>query len=180
MGLSIDVTLVRSEQNRTDKLTRNCSRLWNRGKEISLDVCVAALSKHQILDIQWHSNVIYKLVLPRKIRLTRRFSLFRLFNKWNKQVGGISSRLTGSYLVGSKRLLWSGLMVLLSDALSDGRLPYLYVPNFKQHLQKILFVEKNDWLKNRPFFIAENFLEILNRVCTEPMCRNHDFLAIVG
>ena len=59
----------------------------------------------------------------------------------------------GSYLVGGEQLLWSGLTVLLNDALSDDRgfnyscdlhLPYLYIPDFKHRLQKILFVEK--WL----------------------------------
>ena len=44
--------------------------------------------------------------------------------------------------------------------------------------------KKNDWLKNWPFFIIENFLGILKRLCAEPMRRNHDFLsltlAIVG
>ena len=38
--------------------------------------------------------------------------------------------------------------------------------------------KKNDWLKNRPFFITENFLGILNRVCVEPMCWSHDFLSL--
>ena len=28
------------------------------------------------------------------------------------------------------------------------------------------------------FFITENFLGILNRLCTEPMRRNHDFLSL--
>ena len=52
--------------------------------------------------------------------------------------------------------------------------------------QKILLVEKkkNDWLKNRPFFITENFLGILDRLCAEPMRRSRDFfrltLAVVG
>ena len=45
--------------------------------------------------------------------------------------------------------------------------------------------KKNDWLKNRQlFFITENFLGILNRLCAEPIRRSHDFLiltlAIVG
>ena len=57
-------------------------------------------------------------------------------------------------------------------------LAYLYVPNFKHRLQKILLVEKNDWLKNRPFFITENFQGILDRLCTEPMRRIHDFLSL--
>ena len=106
-------------------------------------------------------------------------------------MNGISSRLKGGYLVGGKRLLWSGLTVLSGDTLNDSwefnsscdlRLPYLHIPNFKH--RETLFVKKNDWLKNRPFFITENFLGILNRVCTEHMRRSHDFLswtlAIVG
>ena len=61
------------------------------------------------------------------------------------------SRLMGSYLVGGKRLLWSGLTVLSSDPLSDNwgfncscdlHLLYLYIPDFKQQLQKSLFTEK--------------------------------------
>ena len=77
--------------------------------------------------------------------------------------------------------------MLSSDALSDGRgfnclcdlcLLYLCVPNFKHWLQKILFVKKNDWLKNRPSFITKNFLWILNRLCMEPMRRSHDFLSL--
>ena len=63
----------------------------------------------------------------------------------------------------------------------DFCLAYLYFPtsNRKYNLWK-----KNDWLKNKPFFIRENFLGILDRLCTEPMRRSHDFfsltLAIVG
>ena len=57
-------------------------------------------------------------------------------------------------------------------------LAYLYVPNFKHRLQKILLVEKNDWLKNRLFFITENFLGILDRLCAEPMRRSHDILTL--
>ena len=100
----------------------------------------------------------------------------------------ISSWLTGVYLVGGGRLLWSSLTVLLSDALSDGRgfnclcdlrLLYLCVPDFKHQLQKILFVEKNDWLKNRPSFITENFLKILKRQCMAPTRRSHDFLSLI-
>ena len=95
--------------------------------------------------------------------------------------------------VGGEWLLWSDLTVLSGDALSDGwrfhcpcdlRLPYLCVPNFNHQLQKILFVEKNDWLKNSPFFYNWEFSGILNRLCVEPMRRSHDFLnltlAIVG
>ena len=71
------------------------------------------------------------------------------------------------------------VFIWLGDTLSDSwwfncqcdlRLPYLYVPDFKK---KILFVEKNDGLKNRPFFITENFLGILNRLSMEPFSPWH-------
>ena len=61
--------------------------------------------------------VTYKRVVARKIRLMRRFSLFCLLNKWNKQVDEISGRLVGGCLFGDERLLWSGRMVLSGDAL---------------------------------------------------------------
>ena len=57
-------------------------------------------------------------------------------------------------------------------------LAYLYVPNFKHQLQKILLVEKNDWLKNRSFLYNWEFWGILDRLCAEPMCRSHDFLSL--
>ena len=96
--------------------------------------------------------VIYKHVVARKIRLSKRFSfiLFISINKINKQMEYLS-QLMGSYLVSGKQLLWSDLMVLSGDALSDGcgfnyscdlHLPYLYIPDFKHQLQKLLFLEK--------------------------------------
>ena len=134
------------------------------------------------------TNVIYKRMVTRKIRLTRTFSFitFIEINKINKWMEYLS-RLTGGYLVGCKRLLWSGLTVLYVDALSDGCrfncscalcLPYLYIPHFIHRLQKTLYVEKNDWLKNWLFLITENFQGILNRVCAEHMRRSHDFLSL--
>ena len=36
----------------------------------------------------------------------------------------------------------------------DFCLAYSYLPNFKHQLQKILLVEKNDCLKNKPFFLS--------------------------
>ena len=108
-------------------------------------------------------------------------------------MNGISSWLMSGYLVGGKRLLWPGLTVLSGVSLSNDwqfncscnvHLPYLYISHFKHRLQKTLFVEKNDWLKNKPFFVTEKFLGILNRLGMEPTCRSHDFLsltlAIVG
>ena len=88
----------------------------------------------------------------KKIRLTRRFNFISLIeiNKINKGMEHLC-RLTGGYLVGGKRLLWSGLTVLSSNALSDGWrfkcscdlcLPYLYILDIKHRFQKTLFVEK--------------------------------------
>ena len=57
-------------------------------------------------------------------------------------------------------------------------LAYLYLPNFKHQLQKILLEEKNDWMKNKPFFITENFLGILDSLCVERIRRYHDFLCL--
>ena len=90
------------------------------------------------------SGVIYKRVVSRKIRLTRRFSFisFIEINKINKRMEYLS-RLTGGYLVASRQLIWSGLTVLSGDALSDGwgfncscdlRLPYSYISDFKHRL----------------------------------------------
>ena len=53
-------------------------------------------------------------------------------------------------------------------------LAYLYLPGSR----KYYLWKKNDWLKNKPFFITENFLGILDRLCAEPMHRSHDFLSL--
>ena len=43
----------------------------------------------------------------------------------------------------------------------------------------MLLVEKKyDWLKNRLFFITENVLGILDRLCAELMRRSYDFLSL--
>ena len=52
----------------------------------------------------------------------------------------------------------------------DHCLAYLCVPGFKHRLQKCYSWKKYDWLKNRLFFISENFLGILDRLCAETMC----------
>ena len=44
--------------------------------------------------------------------------------------------------------------------------------------ENTIWGKKNYWLKNWPFFIIENFLGILNRLCTEPMRRSNDFLTM--
>ena len=129
-------------------------------------------------------SVIYKHVVARKIRLTKRFS-FILFIIINKRMEYLSW-LTGGYLVGGKWLLWSGLTVLSSDALSNGCeyvtsvWPIYIFPISNTGSRKYYLWKENDWLKNRPFFITENFLGILNRVCVEPMHRSHDFLSLTS
>ena len=44
--------------------------------------------------------------------------------------------------------------------------------------RKYYLWKKYDWLENRLFFITENFLGILYRLCTELMRRSHDFLSL--
>ena len=70
-----------------------------------------------------------------------------------------------------------------STALVTSACP-IYIFPTSNRLQKTLFVEKNEWLKKRLFFIIEDFLGILNRLCAKPTRRSHDFLsltlAIVG
>ena len=84
-------------------------------------------------------TVIYKRVVARKIKLTRRSSLFVYWiNKINKRMKYLAG-WPGGYLFGDERLLWS------FNCLCDLCLAYLYVPDFKHRLQKILFVEKK-WL----------------------------------
>ena len=98
----------------------------------------------------------------------------------------------GGCLFGNKRLLWSGWMVL-GDALrtagnSTGMWPLLglFICSWLQTPapENTTCGKKMIGWKIDLFFITENFLGILDRLCTEPMCRSHEFLsltlAIVG
>ena len=68
-----------------------------------------------------------------------------------------------------KQLLWSGLIVLLGDALSDSdstahvttTCPIHIFPTSNTSTRKHHLWKKNYWWKNRLFFITENFLGIL-------------------
>ena len=106
----------------------------------------------------WIINVIYKHVVARKIWLTRRLVYFvywiNKINKWMKYLAG-----WGGCLFSNKWLLWSGWTVgwPAIQLLCDLGLAYLCVPDFKHRLHKILLVEKNDWLKNKPFFYNWEF-----------------------
>ena len=134
-----------------------------------------------------NSTVINKRVVSRKIRLTRRFSLFRLLNnKINKRMEYLAAWQADiwSTASGCFDLVWQCCQVTLSATTDDSTAPvtsdcpiYLF-PTSNTGSKKHYLWEKNDWLKNRRFFITENFLEILNRVCAEPMCRSHDFLSL--
>ena len=87
-------------------------------------------------------------------------------------------------LFGDERLLWSGRMVLSGDALgTDGdstgvlRLLGLFTSSQLQKLapeNTTCWKKMIDW-KIDLFFITENFLGILDRLCAEPMRRSHDF-----
>ena len=91
------------------------------------------------------------------------------------------------YLFGDKWLLWYGRAVLSGDALStDGdsaacltsAWPIYMFQTSNTGSRKYYLWKENDWLKNRPFFINENFQGILEILCAEPMRRNHDFLSL--
>ena len=92
----------------------------------------------------------------------------------------------GGYLVDGKQLVWSGwrcCWVTLSATVAIQipvwpPLALFICSRLQTPAPEILFVEKNDWLKNRSIFITENFLGILNRLCAEPMRRSHDFLSL--
>ena len=131
--------------------------------------------------------VIYKRVVARKIRLMRRFSLFCLMNKKNKQADKISGQLVGGCLFGDKQLLWSGQTVLSDDTLgtasgSIGRwllFGLFMCSQFQTPAPENATHGKNmiGW-KIDFFFIPENFLGILDRLYLEPMHRRHDFLSL--
>ena len=126
--------------------------------------------------------VIYKRVVARKIRLYFVYWINKI-NKRMKYLAGeqgvVSSVTSGCFdLVGRccrVTLLGRPAIQLVCDLC----LAYSYLPNFKHRHrpQKILLVEKNDWLKHWTFF-SENFLGILERLCAEPMHRSHYFLSL--
>ena len=55
----------------------------------------------------------------------------------------------------------------------DHRFPTSNTGSRKYYLWK-----KNNWLKNRPFFITENFQGIMHRLCADPMRRSYDYLSL--
>ena len=134
--------------------------------------------------------VIYKSVVARKIRLTRRFSLFCLLinkrNKWMKYLAGwrgvgvVYSATSGCFDLVGRCCPVTLLGQLAIQLTCDLCLAYLYLPNFKHRLQKILLVEKKKMIgiKISLFYMTENFLGILDRLCMEPMCRSHNFLSL--
>ena len=98
----------------------------------------------------------------------------------------ISSWLMG-FIYCDKRLLWSGWTVLSGDALrtvgdSTGMWPLLglFISSQLQTPapENTTCGKKMIGWKIDLFFITENFLGILDRLCMEPMCRSHDFLSL--
>ena len=87
-------------------------------------------------------------------------------------------------------LVWQCCHVTLSEMDKDSTArvtpawPIYKFPTSNTGSKKYHLWKKHDSLKNRLFFITENFLGILNRLCAETMHRSHDFLnwmlAIVG
>ena len=81
-------------------------------------------------------------------------------------------------------LVWRCCRVTLSPTADDSTacvtsaFPIYIFPTSNTGSRKYYLWEKNDWLKNRLFFIIENFLGIWNRLCAEPMRRSHDFLSL--
>ena len=123
----------------------------------------------------------------KKNKTDEEISLFCVLKEQNKQADKISGQLPGGCLFGDKRLLWSGRLVLSSDAhgmASDltGRWPLfgLFMCSwFQTPAPENATCGKNmiGW-KIDCFFIIENFLGILDRLCAEPICRSHDFLCL--
>ena len=93
----------------------------------------------------------------------------------------------GGCLFGDKQLLWSGRTVLSGDAYgttddSIGVWPLFGLfmcSRFQTPAPENATRGKNmiGW-KIDFFFITENFLGILDRLCAEPMRRSHDFLSL--
>ena len=117
-------------------------------------------------------------MVARKIRLMRRFSLFCLLNKWNKQANEISGWLAGGCLFGDEQLLWSGRMTLSGDALrmagdSTGVWPLfgLFICSQLQTPAPENTTRGKNMIgwKIDLSFITENFLGILDRLCAEAM-----------
>ena len=97
----------------------------------------------------------------------------------------MSGWLTGGYLVGGKRLLWSGLTVLSVMLSARASLPvwpplalFICFRLWTPAPENTICRKKMIGWKNRPFFITENFPGILNKLCMEPIHRSHDFLRL--
>ena len=98
----------------------------------------------------------------------------------------ISGRLVGVvYLAMSGCLIWSDSVIRWRSR--DSRrfkgcvtsVCHIYVfPISNTGSRKYYLWKEYDWLKNRLFFITENFLGILDRLCMQPMRRSHDFLSL--
>ena len=120
-------------------------------------------------------------MVARKIRLTRRFYFVYWINKINKQMKYLAGWWGLSIWRQAVALIWSeGVVRWLSFKWRvTSAWPIYMFPTSNTGSRKYYLWKKNDWLKNRPFFITENFLRILDRLCMEPMCRSYDFLCLL-
>ena len=131
-------------------------------------------------------HFIYNRVVARKIRLTRNFVYFVYWiNKINTRMKYLAG-WRGRGLFDDERMLWSGRTVLSGDALgaasnSTGVWPLLDLfmcSRFQTPAPENTTCGKMIGWKISFFYITENFPWILDRLCTEPMHRNHDFLSL--
>ena len=127
--------------------------------------------------------VIYKRVVARKIRLTRRFSFisFIEINKINQRMEYLS-RLTGRYLVDGKRLL---CRVTLSETAGDSTARvtsacHIYIfpttdTGYRKH-----YLWKKKWLVEKKTFFFYNWEFSGDRVCAEAMLFSVWHLSLLG
>ena len=125
-------------------------------------------------------------MVARKIKLNRRLVYFVYWiNKINKRKKYVAGWRGLSIRRRAVALIWSDGVI--SWRSRDARQfnwrvtsvwPIYTFSTSKTGPRKYYLWKKYDWLKNRLFFITENFLGILDRLCAEPMRRSHDFLSL--
>ena len=123
------------------------------------------------------------------------YTSMRLQEKWDWQedlvyfvywINEINKQM--KYQASDKQLLWSGWTVLSGNSLrTAGDLTacetsawpiYMFPTSNTRSRKYYLWKKMIGWKIDQFFFITENFLGILNRLCTELMCRSHDFFSL--
>ena len=133
-------------------------------------------------DLDLYLPVIYMRMVARKIRLTRRFSLFCLLNKWNIWLAGRGLSIWRQAVA----LIWlDGVVRWCSQAgwwfnwRETSAWPiYMFSTSNTGSRKYYLLKKMIGWKIDPFFFITENFLGIFDRLYTEPTCRSHDFLSL--